>query len=160
MGRTMRKSIRGARLVRVRAFTFLELIVALVIIGVLLALGAPLMGRETARARTANSAKVVAADLRMAFSLAGRQRKPVRLVIDATGREYRLSDRATGTLYRRRVFGNGANDLRIDSLTASVSSLDVFPGGLASSALTLRLANGHFSEQVTMTRAGQVRIIP
>jgi type II secretion system protein H len=137
-------------------FTLLETIVVLVIIAILAAAGTPMVNRAIGHSRVNNTARVIAGDLQLAFSLASRQRAPLRLTVDASGRKYRIVTRA-GTVIKERRVGD-LSDLHVRSITSSVSTLDVFPNGLASGPITIRVAIDGYSQTITMTRAGQVRV--
>jgi hypothetical protein len=43
-------------------------------------------------------------------------------------------------------------------LTFTPATLDVFPNGISSSKLTIDLANGDYSKQITASTAGFVRV--
>jgi prepilin-type N-terminal cleavage/methylation domain-containing protein len=142
---------------RPSGFTLLEVIVALLIIGVLAAAAMPSVARAISHSGVTNSASVVAGDIEAAFSLAARQRKPVRIVFVNSTRSYTIRDRATGTVLRSRVLDE-SYDVHVSSLTASVASVDVFPNGLSSGPVVVTLASQGLSLNVSATRAGQVRI--
>src|SRR5687767_10312717 len=98
----MRNQPRNLISRRISGFTLLEVIVALLIIGVLAAAAMPAVARAISHSGVTNSASVVAGDIQAAFSLAARQRKPVRIVFVDSTRSYTIRDRATGTVLRSR----------------------------------------------------------
>ncbi|MGH7463581.1 MAG: GspH/FimT family pseudopilin, partial [Longimicrobiales bacterium] len=101
---------------------------------------------------------VVAADLKLASSLAGRQRQPIRISIDPAARAFRLRDYATpSTIYSERYF-HAAGEYPVDSFQASATSLLVYPNGLAAGPVTITVSAGGRTRVVSMTRAGQVRV--
>jgi prepilin-type N-terminal cleavage/methylation domain-containing protein len=59
-----------------RGFTAIELIIVIVMISVMTAFGYPRIAREIRRSRAIQAATIVAADVEVAFSLAGRERRP------------------------------------------------------------------------------------
>jgi len=142
---------------RSSGFTLLEVIVALLIIGVLAAAAMPAVARAISHAGVTNAASVVAGDIEGAFSLAARQRKPVRIVFVGSTRSYTIRDRATGNVLRTRILDESF-DVHVSSLTASAASVDVFPNGLSSGPVVVTLASQGHSLNVSATRAGQVRI--
>ena len=77
----------------------------MVIIGILAAFGYPRVAREIRRARANQAAAIVAADLEIAFSAAGRQRRPVTVSYVTGSQELQIADRATGALIRSRPLG-------------------------------------------------------
>ena len=137
-------------------FTLLETIISLTIISILAAAGTPMVNRAIGHSRVNNTANVIAGDLQLAFSLASRQRAPLRFTVDPSGRRYRIATRA-GTVIKERRIGD-LSDLHVSSVATTVSTLDVFPTGLASSAITITVGIDGYTRRITMTRAGQVRV--
>jgi type II secretion system protein H len=152
----MSNTIR-ARTPRAReGFTLIETIIVLVVVAILAALVAPQANDAISQSRVQNSAGVIAGDLQLAFSLASRQRAPLRIVVDPSGRKYQITNRA-GTVIRERNVGD-MSDLHVGSMTSTVSQLEIFPNGLASGPIAITVAlNGH-TQTISMTRAGQVRV--
>jgi prepilin-type N-terminal cleavage/methylation domain-containing protein len=153
----MRNHGRTQTLVQRPAFTLLEIIVTLVIIGILAAAGMPAVARAISHSSVNNAATVVAGDLEAAFSLASRQRRPVRVRFNAGTRSYAITDRATSTVLRTRTLDN-ESDLKVGSIAGTPSSVDVFPNGLASGPIAVTIATNGYTATVSMTRAGKVRI--
>ncbi len=152
MSNSPRSRIAGVR----QGFTLLETIVVLVIVAILAALVVPMANDAISQSRVQNSANVIAGDLQLAFSLASRQRAPLRIVVDPSGRKYRITNRA-GTVIKERKVGD-MSDLHVGSMSSTVSQLEVFPNGLSSGPIAITVAlNGH-TQTITMTRAGQVRV--
>lgn len=139
-------------------FTLIEMIITLVVIAILAAAGTPMVSRAIAHSRVNNSAGVVAGDLQMAFSLAGRQRAPLRIVVNPSARSYQIRNRA-GTVIRQRLLGDNS-DLRVSTMTSSVTSLDIFPNGLSSGPIAITVGINGYTRTITMTRVGQVRVLP
>jgi type II secretion system protein H len=137
-------------------FTLIETIIVLVVVAILATLVVPQANDAISQSRVQNSANVIAGDLQLAFSLAARQRAPLRIVVDPSGRRYRITNRA-GTVIRERNVGD-RSDLHVGSMTSTVSQLEIFPNGLASGPIAITVAlNGH-TQTISMTRAGQVRV--
>ncbi len=152
MSNSPRSRIAGVR----QGSTLLETIVVLVIVAILAALVVPMANDAISQSRVQNSANVIAGDLQLAFSLASRQRAPLRIVVDPSGRKYRITNRA-GTVIKERKVGD-MSDLHVGSMSSTVSQLEVFPNGLSSGPIAITVAlNGH-TQTITMTRAGQVRV--
>jgi type II secretion system protein H len=150
-----RRSVSGSR----AGFTLIEIIFSLVIVGLLAAVALPPIGRSMARSRLDRAAAVVAADLELGPSLAQRQRRPVRLSWDAALGAYSVADRASSTVYTRRILAGAKSDFGVTSATFSASPVDYFPNGVASSPLTVTLTEAGLSRQVTMSRVGFVRVL-
>ena len=138
-------------------FTVLELIIVISLFGLITAMTFPTVSRITAHARVNEAATVVAQDLSQALSAAARERKPLRVVLGADRRSISVSERASGTVLATRVLGFG-DAYQLDSVTLSVSPVDLFPNGFTSSPLTVTLWAGGYSRRVTMSRAGWVRV--
>jgi type II secretory pathway pseudopilin PulG len=130
------------------------MMLAVVLIGILTAIAAPRIGTAITHARVNRAATVVAGDLEMAFTMAARQRKPMRLTTtDAT--TYTITDRSDGTVRFTRRLGS-ASEFAIGSVAFAPGTVDVFPTGVSTAVLTVTVGASGFSRQVTMTRGGQV----
>jgi prepilin-type N-terminal cleavage/methylation domain-containing protein len=142
-----------------RGFSMLELAASIVIIAILTGMGLPAVTSLLNRARVNQAAVVVAADLQNAFAMAARQRKPVRLSCDCANGVYTAADRSGGTLrLTRNLLGDDESGAA--SLVFDPSPVDIFPSGVTSAdLLTVTISRTGYSRQVTMTRAGQVRIL-
>ena len=142
---------------RAAGFTLLELVIVLGLMGMATALTFPTISRITTHSRVNQAAMVVAQDLSLASSAAARERKPVRIARGADRASITLSERASGKLLSTRWLGKG-DAYGLDSVAFSVSPVDLFPSGMTSSALSVTLWSGTYSRQVTMSRAGWVRV--
>ena len=151
---TNSSSLRHGRLRS--GFTIIELIIVLVIVGMLAALITPKVTEAINQSRVQNSAAVIAGDLQLAFSLANRQKTPLRITVDPSGTKYTIATRS-GTVLRERLLGDGS-DLHVGSLTTTVTTLDVFPNGLASGPITITVGIHGYTQRVRMTRTGHVRV--
>ena len=137
-------------------FTLLETIIVLVVIALLASLGTPMVNKAIGQSRVQNSAGVIAGDLQLAFSLASRQRSPLRITVDPSARKYRITTRA-GTVIKERNLGD-MSDLHVSTMSSTVSTLDVFPNGLSSGPIAITVGINGYAQTITMTRAGQVRV--
>jgi prepilin-type N-terminal cleavage/methylation domain-containing protein len=147
-----------------RGFTLVELALTLTVFGLLTAMSLPRVGHILRHIRIDRTTSTIAADLESAFTLAARQRKPVRISCTCGTRAYTLADRNGATVRLRRSLAS--SDYGVATMTfANASSatnavIDVFPSGIASAPLTVTIASGGWTRQVTVTTAGQVRILP
>lgn len=139
-------------------FSLTELLLVLSMLGVITAVALPSVSRSLTSVRADRVAAIVAADMKLAFSMAARQNRPVRLTLNSAQRQYTISDRASGTVLQRRNFGAGAGDLMVSSLSGTVASVDIFPNGLASAGVTYTLSVTTHQRAVVMTRTGHVRV--
>jgi type II secretion system protein H len=139
-------------------FTIFELLVVLAIFGILAAIVGPQMSKIVRHQRANRAAMVIAADLQNAFAVAARQREPVRIQADATTRSYQFIDRKSGNVLRIRTFYGDTSEYRLTSLVFTPATIDVFPSGISSSAVTVALANGDYSKTITASTAGFIRV--
>jgi len=139
-------------------FSLFELIAVVAILGILAAIAGPAMSRIVRHQRVNRAATVIASDLQNAFAVAARQRQPVRIQADATTRSYQFVDRKTGAVLRIRTFYGDTSEYRLTKLVFTPTTIDVFPSGISSNAVTIDLANGDYSKQITASTAGFVRI--
>jgi prepilin-type N-terminal cleavage/methylation domain-containing protein len=146
----------GAR--RRGGFSLTEVLLVLSLLGVVTAVALPTVSRSLTSVRADRAAAIVAADVKLAFSLAARQNRPVRLTLVAAQRQFLITDRASGTVLQRRNFGTGAADLMVSSLAGTVTNVDVFPNGLASTAVTYTLRVGDHQRAIVASRTGHVRV--
>ena len=139
-------------------FTLVETVIAFTVSGIILAIALPPTTSALHQSQVRRAARVVATDLQLTFSLAARQRRPVRLTYDAVNQQYTIALIADGTLLRTRQLGS-ESAYALSSVAFSPTSIDVFPNGMAASALTITLERGDHSRQVTMMRSGMVRVV-
>ncbi|HYU53061.1 MAG TPA: hypothetical protein VEK37_08950, partial [Gemmatimonadaceae bacterium] len=105
-------------------------------------------------------ATVIASDLQNAFAVAARQREPVRILADAPSRSYQFIDRKTGAVLRIRTFYGDTSEYRLTKLEFNPATIDVYPNGVSSTAVTIDLENGDYKKQITASTAGFVRVKP
>lgn len=139
--------------------TLVEALIAIVILGILVGALAPVVSRQISHSRVNNAVQTLASDLENALSLAGRQRAPVRVTVDPALRSVLIADRSTGAVITQRTYGP-ASEFKLETLNASPASVDLLPQGRATSAATVTVGIGSYSRQLTMTRAGLVRVQP
>ena len=108
-----RRAIAGAdRSCRVKlgraGHTLAELIVVTMVLGIIMSMVITPTGNALRHARVNRAARVVKMDLKMAFSLAARQRRPVRVTYRPDLTAYTFVDARRGTLLHRRELGAGS----------------------------------------------------
>ena len=138
-------------------FTLVEMLISVTIMGSVAAMGLPKVNSTIRQQRVIAASNALAGDVEAAFSVAARQRKPVRILYDAPTGEIRVIDRAAKTVYRRRPLGQ-TSEYHLDAVSISPAAVDVFPVGLASAAFTVTLTNGAFHRRVVVTRTGLTRV--
>jgi len=141
------------------AFTMLETLVVLVVLGVAVAMLIPQVRSAADSWRSRQSAGLIANDLETAFSLASRERKPVRLTCYCDQQRYVVTDRATGAVLLERKMGL-TTEYGMKTMTFSVNPIDIFPPGSSSSGVTVTIAaqTGR-THTITLSQAGFVRIV-
>ncbi len=143
---------------RRQGFSLIELLIAVVVLGVMTAISMPHVQRVIASKRVTSAATVVAIDLEQAFTLASRQRRPVILACDCAARTYTITDAASGRVYLSRNLGADAA-LQVDTLNFSTPSVTVYPRGTSSTPMQVTLRGAGSSHRIAMTTAGIVRVI-
>lgn len=143
----------GAR----RGYTLPEMMIAIVLSVLLVAMAGPATARQLRRGRVNQAANIVAADLENAVSLAARSRKPMRIT-RATATSFTVADRTTGNVILRRELGSDT-EWKVRAVTFSNATVDVFPAGMTSGSLTVTLTENGYSRQVRLTRAGLAQVV-
>lgn len=142
--------IRGVR----RGFSLIEVLMVVVLVGILLSISVPAVGRQVTRDRVIRSATVVQGMLEEASLAAARRRVPVTVTL--SGGALRVTDRETNDVIRERTFGND-QDLRAALRMSPSTGITIFPNGRADSNLRIALTGGGASALVTRTATGIVR---
>lgn len=146
-----------------RGFSVLELTVVLVLVGIVTAVAGTRVTAMMTQQRVARAASVLQTDMELAFTLAARNRAPMRLVWTANGLLFRVTDRTQNTEYKRTDFSGGTYGLKTGEMTASSPFIEVYPNGFASDTLSILISatrNGNtYTKRVRMSRAGLVKVI-
>ena len=145
--------------VRRRGFSLLELLVVISMIGVISMIS---MGRTSSMMtqwRVSRAAQAYGEELQSAFAIVGRDRRPVRITLDKTAMELRLTNRTGTVIYRRRNIGkSSAYKLDAADVTASKLTIEVFPPGLAADTLSVTISRQGKLRRIRMLRGGLVQI--
>jgi Tfp pilus assembly protein FimT len=139
-------------------FSVIELIAIVAILGIMASVAGPAMSRIVRHQRVNRATTLIAADLQNAFATAARSREPVRVQADNVNRSYQFVDRKSGVVLRMRTFYGDTSEYKLNVLTFTPATVDVFPNGVSSAPLTIDLANGDYSKQITASTAGFVRV--
>jgi prepilin-type N-terminal cleavage/methylation domain-containing protein len=147
-----------ARLEGTSGYTFVELAVVLVLIGIISVISYQKIRPALEHAKVNSAASVLASDLSYAQMLAARQRKPVVIILTSVTQQYIIRDRADGTkVFRTRYFGSDT-EYGLTQLTGS-ASVEVFPTGVTRATTTYTLGLNGYQRQVKFTKAGQIRVV-
>lgn len=141
------------RIRRRPGFTLIELMIVVVIVGLLLGIAVPNVGRQISTDRANRAAAVVLGMLDEAGQLAVRRNAPVTVTL-ASGVVF-VRDRATNAVLRQRTFGG--NDMKANVSFAPNGGITIFPNGRANAALTVTLTGGNATATVTRTATGILR---
>jgi prepilin-type N-terminal cleavage/methylation domain-containing protein len=136
-------------------FSLLELLIVLMIVGIVTALSGGRVHAIIVQQRVNRAANSVQSDLEAAFSIANRNRRPVRIAWDASKMQLQVTDRAGTTFYRRTPLGSDYN-LKSSNVTVSRSPIEIFPNGLANDTLLIQLSMESNVKKIRMSRAGMV----
>lgn len=140
-------------------FTLFEVLIVLVIAGIVMTMTIPSINNGMSQSAVQRAASVAAIDLQLAHSMAARQRRPIRISIDSANAMISIRDQATPTtVFSRRYYGHDGEH-PVQSWVVSDTNVVMYPSGLANKPLTITFRVGDNRRRVTMTRAGQVRVI-
>ena len=142
-----------------RGFTATELFVVLVIVGVITTLSMSQFSSYLARERVAKAAVGIANDMRMAFAVTGRIRRPVRIYCDTAHMQMLVTDRGQTTTYRMTQFGSRYN-LKSSNVSYYPSSswIEIYPNGFASDTMVITLSSNGYSQSLKVWKAGMVQV--
>lgn len=143
-----------------KGFTLFELLIIVVILGIAATMMGPAMSRIVRHQRVNRASMIIVSDLQNAFAVAARQRMPVRVQADSASRSYQFIDRKTLAVLRIRAFYGDTSEYKLSTLQFTPTTFDVFPNGVSSSPVTIKLANGDYNRTITASSAGFVRIVP
>ena len=142
-----------------RGFTMIEIILVLSILAILTSIATAAFTRSVEQVRIDRAAQSLSYDLQMAFSLVGRNRKPVRITWDSTNVRFNITDRAD-TLFRTRPMGITSEfKLQKSMFTVSRPVVEIYPPGLSNDSLNIRIVNRNQRRTVSMSRGGLVRVL-
>lgn len=136
---------------RTRGFTLIDLMVALVVVGVLMGQAVPSFFESTARARLQGAINELAIDLQYARSEAVRERAPVTLTVAASGASYTIAN-ATSTL-KAVTLPTGV------TLTANATvSYDALRGMAQATVFNAAITGVSGNLRVSTTAVGRVQV--
>jgi type II secretory pathway pseudopilin PulG len=141
-----------------------ELVLVFTLISIMCAMAIPKIARSMQATRVNRRTAIVAADLEQAFTLAGRFRRPMRVACNCGAGTYTVADRTGGTVrLSRTLLGDrdlGNMTLAFTTIPTAGVTVDVFPSGVSTTRLQVRITSGASTRAVTVSTAGHVRIIP
>ena len=157
-----RPSHRGGLRSR-RAFTLMEVLIVVILVGIIMATAAPRVTGIRTQQRVIRAASVVQTDMELAYAIATRNRAPIKLTWSSSvsAMQLKVTDRAGTTTYKTTDFKTLG--LSNGDVTVSSSSVTVFPNGFASDTLSMTFSvtvdGKNYKRRVRMSRAGLVKVI-
>jgi prepilin-type N-terminal cleavage/methylation domain-containing protein len=146
-------------LTRKQGFTLIEVVIALAVVGILMAVSILALVPAVQRAKVRQATSVIAADLQYAQMIASRERRPIVMIVTTAVQAYMIRDRSGSTIYRTRQLGP-STDYGIETLAvAPATAIEVFPSGVIPQTTTFTVTNDTYQRGVRITRAGHVRIL-
>jgi type II secretory pathway pseudopilin PulG len=144
---------------RPAGFTIFEAMMVLLIMLTVVAALTPGVTRALSHARVNRAANVVAAQFYQAQSMAGRQHRPVTMLVSPGAKTITISDAVTPfTVLVTRSFGS-TSEFNLLALSANPAKVYILPSGMASSVDTVFVGDASYSQKVYMSKAGQIRIL-
>ncbi|HZI41115.1 MAG TPA: hypothetical protein VFD67_05410 [Gemmatimonadaceae bacterium] len=143
-----------------RGFSVVELFTVLVIMAVVTGLSMSKFGAYLAHERVTKAAVGITDDLRMAFSVPGRIRRPVRVWCDTAKMQMLVTDRGQTVTYRQTSFGSRYN-LKSNNVRYYPSSswIEIYPNGLSSAdSMVIYLSSNGYTRSVKVTKGGMVQL--
>ncbi len=141
------------------AFTVLELIVTLTIVGIVAAITVPRISSVNTQNKVQRAANALQSEVQQAFAIAGRNRRPVKFLWNSSALEVRVTDRTEATIYRKTGLGPGSEmGLAASDVTIYPTALTVFPNGIASDTLFMKVSKSGFSKTIRVSKSGMTRV--
>jgi prepilin-type N-terminal cleavage/methylation domain-containing protein len=142
-----------------RAFTVLEMIVTLTIVGIVAAVSIPKISNINTQNKVQRAANVLQAEVQQAFAIAGRNRQPIKFLWSKAALQVQVTNRAGTTIYRKTGLGIGSSlNFTASEVTIYPTTLTVFPNGIASDTLYMKVSKSGFSKTVRVSKSGMTRI--
>ena len=164
MKRTRRRVILSKPVVAIRpravrfGFTVVEMLVVMLIVGTIAAITLPKISAINTQNKVQRAANVLESEAQQAFALAGRNRKPVKFVWNSGTLQLQVTDRVGTTIYRKTGLGSGTFGFAASEVTIYPATLTVFPNGVASDTLFMKISKSGFSKTVRVSKYGMARI--
>jgi prepilin-type N-terminal cleavage/methylation domain-containing protein len=141
-----------------RGFTMIELLIVVTMAGIVGGLSIGKISAYMMQQRVAKAAYSITNDLQQAFAVAGRIRRPVRIVIDTTTMQLSITDRAQTTVIRRVSLGQAYGLTSANVSFYPATPLEIYPSGLAADTMWISLQSSGTSRYIRVSRAGMVQV--
>jgi prepilin-type N-terminal cleavage/methylation domain-containing protein len=144
-------------------FSLLELIVTCILVGIVAAVSTGRITSMRAQQQVTRSAGQIQTQMEKAFAIAGRNRAPVHIVYDPTQMTLSVTNRAETVTFGVPTRLGSDFGLTSSEVTASQSSVEVYPSGFAHDTLSITIStirgSSTYTKRVRMSRAGLVKVI-
>ena len=142
-----------------RGFSIIELFTVLVIMGVVAGLSMSRFSAYLAHERVTKATLGLANDLRMAFAVPGRSRRPVQIWCDTANMQMLITDRGRNTTYRKTAFGSRYNlTSKNVSYYPSSAWIEIYPNGFASDTMVITLSSNGYTRSLKVMKGGMVQV--
>ena len=142
-----------------RGFTIVEMFTVLVIGLIVGTLSMGQFSAYLARQRVVSASEGIANDIRAAFAIPGRIRRPVRIRIDTAAMQLLVTDRSQSTTYRKTAFGSRYNLLGKNvTYYPSSAPFEIYPNGLASDTMLVTLTSSGMTKWIRVSKGGMVQV--
>lgn len=143
-------------------YSIVELFAVIVLIGLLVLIMVPRIGRGLTSSRVDRAASLIALMLERSFTLSARHRQPVVIACEGgstscASQTLELRALTGGNVYMRRTFGPNT-EFQVDSMTLSTAEVTVRPHGVADDTLTVTISAGAARRRISLSSAGLVRV--
>lgn len=116
-------------------------------------------GGAITQTKVQRAAQRLQTDVQQAFALSARNRRAIVLRWQSSSLEMQVTDRTQTTIFRRTPLGNASGTgLAASDVTVYPTVLTVFPSGLASDTLYLKLSKNGYTRIIRVSKAGMVRL--
>ena len=140
-----------------RAFTMIELLIVVMMLGILSAVAYPRLADSIAGNAVQSASTDAAAYVEAAFSMAARTRRPLVYSCSAILRSCRATDQATGILRSERLFGR-TSGFEVASLAWNPVNTGqpvvIGAAGIATQGFSITLSHGRSTKRVVVLRSG------
>ena len=136
------------------AFTLIEVLIVVTVVGILLGTALPGLGRSVTQDRVRRAGTIVQGMVDEAGRLAQRRGAPVTITV--SGSWLRVTDRNSSAVIKQRSFGAG-QDINASLAISPSGGITIFPNGRGSAQLRIALSGGGESVVVSRTTTGIVR---
>lgn len=155
---------KQSRLRARKGFSLMEMLIVVILIGIVMSVAGVRVSGMMTQQRVIRAASTIQTQMETAFAMAGRNREPMKLTFSTSASSIMLkTTNRAGTV----TYGTPVNlktlGLINGNVTASSSTIEVFPNGFASDTLSIKVlvtrGGATYQRIVRMSRAGLIKVI-